>query len=94
MIKFGAKNTVEFPGFSHCAPEQKKIYIFLNKFSSATYVHPLRAETPEDAAIIERGEKNKQLRLHRSEQSLLKSAPTAEEREIVHKLFVDTLDTK
>ncbi|XP_033643173.1 acyl-coenzyme A thioesterase 9, mitochondrial-like [Asterias rubens] len=60
----------------------------------ATFVHPLRAETPEEATILERGEKNKQLRLHRSEQSLFKSAPTAEEREIIHRLFVDTLDTK
>ncbi|XP_038066787.1 acyl-coenzyme A thioesterase 9, mitochondrial-like [Patiria miniata] len=60
----------------------------------AAYVHPLRAETPEEESIIARGQQNKELRLEQSEQSLLKSAPTAEEREIIHKLFVETLDQR
>ncbi|XP_022085419.1 acyl-coenzyme A thioesterase 9, mitochondrial-like [Acanthaster planci] len=60
----------------------------------AAFVHPLRAQTTEEESIIARGKKNKQLRLERSEQSLLRSAPTAEEREIIHKLFVDTLDQR
>ncbi|XP_072850390.2 acyl-coenzyme A thioesterase 9, mitochondrial isoform X4 [Pogona vitticeps] len=58
------------------------------------FVNPLILETPEEEKIFKEGEMNKIRRIDSSKASLLKMAPTAEERNIVHNLFLNTLDTR
>ncbi|XP_032082185.1 acyl-coenzyme A thioesterase 9, mitochondrial isoform X3 [Thamnophis elegans] len=58
------------------------------------FVNPLIAETPEEEKIFKEGEKNKTRRLESSRASLLKVAPTADERNIIHNMFLNTLDSR
>ncbi|XP_072034992.1 acyl-coenzyme A thioesterase 9, mitochondrial-like isoform X2 [Amphiura filiformis] len=58
----------------------------------AAYVNPLRPETPEEEMIFQEGEVSKVNRKKEVDESLLKTAPTAEERELIHQMFVDSLD--
>jgi acyl-coenzyme A thioesterase 9 len=70
----------------------------------AAFVNPLKPEGPEEEELFQQGEsKTHYMRLYiyiyycrieLSTASLLKVAPTAEERKIVHSLFLNTLDTK
>uniref|UniRef100_A0A8C6T8X2 Acyl-CoA thioesterase 9, tandem duplicate 2 n=1 Tax=Neogobius melanostomus TaxID=47308 RepID=A0A8C6T8X2_9GOBI len=58
----------------------------------AAIVNPLKPEGPEEEKLFQEGEANKSRRVELSTASLLKVAPTAEERKIVHSLFLNTLD--
>ncbi|NWW60044.1 ACOT9 thioesterase, partial [Ifrita kowaldi] len=58
------------------------------------FVNPLIPESPEEEEIFKQGELNKMRRIDFSTASLLKMAPTAEERNIVHDIFLNTLDTR
>ncbi|XP_066478526.1 acyl-coenzyme A thioesterase 9, mitochondrial isoform X2 [Tiliqua scincoides] len=60
----------------------------------AAYVNPLIPEGPEEEKIFKEGELNKSRRTDFSKASLLKMAPTAEERNIVHSIFLNTLDPR
>ncbi|XP_063729972.1 acyl-CoA thioesterase 9, tandem duplicate 1 isoform X2 [Eleginops maclovinus] len=60
----------------------------------AAYVNSLKPEGPEEEKMFQDGEDNKVRRVELSTASLLKVAPTDEERKIVHGLFLNTLDTK
>lgn len=60
----------------------------------AAFVNPLKPEGPEEEQLFQEGEINKTRRILLSSASLLKVAPTAEERKIIHSLFLNTLDTK
>ncbi|MED6281790.1 Acyl-coenzyme A thioesterase 10, mitochondrial [Characodon lateralis] len=48
---------------------------------------------PEEEKLLQEGEANKSRRVELSTASLLKVAPTDEERKIIHDLFLNTLDT-
>ncbi|XP_077672910.1 acyl-coenzyme A thioesterase 9, mitochondrial isoform X7 [Eretmochelys imbricata] len=58
------------------------------------FVNPLTPEGPEEEEIFRKGELNKIRRVDFSTASLLKMAPTAEERTTVHNIFLNTLDTR
>ncbi|XP_033003141.1 acyl-coenzyme A thioesterase 9, mitochondrial isoform X1 [Lacerta agilis] len=58
------------------------------------FVNPLILESPEEEKIFKEGEANKTRRVDSSRVSLLKMAPTAEERNIVHDIFLNTLDPR
>ncbi|NWV30869.1 ACOT9 thioesterase, partial [Grantiella picta] len=58
------------------------------------FVNPLIPDGPEEEEIFKQGELNKLKRIDFSTASLLKMAPTAEERNIVHDIFLNTLDTR
>ncbi|XP_044298224.1 acyl-coenzyme A thioesterase 9, mitochondrial isoform X3 [Varanus komodoensis] len=58
------------------------------------FVNPLILETPEEENIFKEGELNKVRRIDSSRASLLKMAPTADERNIIHNLFLNTLDSR
>uniref|UniRef100_A0A8D0F9K2 Acyl-CoA thioesterase 9 n=1 Tax=Strix occidentalis caurina TaxID=311401 RepID=A0A8D0F9K2_STROC len=58
------------------------------------FVNPLVPESPEEEEIFKQGELNKLKRIDFSTASLLKMAPTAEERKIIHDIFLNTLDTR
>ncbi|CAL8294931.1 unnamed protein product [Lota lota] len=58
----------------------------------AAFVNPLKPEGPEEELLFQQGEVNKTRRVELSTASLLKVAPTADERKIVHSLFLNTLD--
>ncbi|KAF0028567.1 hypothetical protein F2P81_019654 [Scophthalmus maximus] len=60
----------------------------------AAFVNPLKPDGPEEENIFQQGEDNKFRRVELSTASLLKVAPTDEERKIVHGLFLNTLDTQ
>ncbi|XP_029551706.1 acyl-coenzyme A thioesterase 9, mitochondrial isoform X1 [Salmo trutta] len=60
----------------------------------AAFVNPLKPEGIEEEKLFQQGEINKTRRIELSTASLLKVAPTAEERKIVHSLFLNTLDSK
>ncbi|XP_051543694.1 acyl-coenzyme A thioesterase 9, mitochondrial-like [Myxocyprinus asiaticus] len=60
----------------------------------AAFVNPLKLEGPEEQAIFQQGEINKKRRVELSTASLLKVAPTAEERTCIHNLFLNTLDPR
>ncbi|XP_055987100.1 acyl-coenzyme A thioesterase 9, mitochondrial-like [Sorex fumeus] len=58
------------------------------------FVHPLIIQTPEEEELFQQGELNKGKRIDFFSASLLKMAPSAEERTTVHELFLSTLDPK
>ncbi|KAM7181739.1 acyl-coenzyme A thioesterase 9, mitochondrial isoform 2-T2 [Macrochelys suwanniensis] len=58
------------------------------------FVNPLIPEGQEEEEIFKKGELNKIRRVDFSTASLLKMAPTAEERTVVHNIFLNTLDTR
>ncbi|CAH2220207.1 Hypothetical predicted protein [Pelobates cultripes] len=58
------------------------------------YVNPLVPDGPEEENLFQQGESNKMRRVAFSTASLLKMAPTGEERNIVHDLFLNTLDSR
>nr|XP_006628062.2 PREDICTED: LOW QUALITY PROTEIN: acyl-coenzyme A thioesterase 9, mitochondrial [Lepisosteus oculatus] len=60
----------------------------------AAFVNPLQPDGPEEEKLFQQGEINKARRVELSTASLLKVAPTAEERKIVHSMFLNTLDPK
>ncbi|KAM6953106.1 acyl-coenzyme A thioesterase 9, mitochondrial-like [Aplochiton taeniatus] len=60
----------------------------------AAFVNPLKPEGPEEERLFQEGEINKTRRVELSTASLLKVAPTDEERKVVHSLFLNTLDSK
>ncbi|XP_035269508.1 acyl-coenzyme A thioesterase 9, mitochondrial-like isoform X2 [Anguilla rostrata] len=60
----------------------------------AAYVNPLKSEGLEEEKLLQEGEANKKRRVELSTASLLKVAPTAEERMVIHSLFLNTLDSK
>uniref|UniRef100_A0A673BAL6 HotDog ACOT-type domain-containing protein n=1 Tax=Sphaeramia orbicularis TaxID=375764 RepID=A0A673BAL6_9TELE len=60
----------------------------------AAFVNPLNPQGAEEEKLLQEGEANKSRRMGMSRASLLKVAPTAEERKIVHSLFLNTLDTQ
>ncbi|XP_028289830.1 acyl-coenzyme A thioesterase 9, mitochondrial isoform X2 [Gouania willdenowi] len=59
----------------------------------AAFVNPLKPEGPEEEELYQQGEANKSRRVELSTASLLKVAPTDEERKLIHSLFLNTLDT-
>ncbi|XP_006808007.1 acyl-CoA thioesterase 9, tandem duplicate 1 [Neolamprologus brichardi] len=59
----------------------------------AAFVNPLTPEGPEEERLLQEGEANKSRRVELSTASLLKVAPTQDERTVVHGLFLNTLDT-
>uniref|UniRef100_A0A8D0G558 Acyl-CoA thioesterase 9 n=1 Tax=Sphenodon punctatus TaxID=8508 RepID=A0A8D0G558_SPHPU len=58
------------------------------------FVNPIIPEGPEEEQIFKHGQLNKMRRVDFSTASLLKMAPTAEERTIIHDIFLNTLDTR
>ncbi|KAM9319348.1 acyl-coenzyme A thioesterase 9, mitochondrial [Gastrophryne carolinensis] len=58
------------------------------------FVNPIIPDGKEEENLLKQGELNKSRRVAFSTASLLKMAPTAEERKIVHDIFLNTLDTK
>ncbi|XP_053165562.1 acyl-coenzyme A thioesterase 9, mitochondrial isoform X3 [Hemicordylus capensis] len=60
----------------------------------SAFVNPLIPEGPEEEKIFKEGELNKIRRTDFSKASLLKMAPTAEERNIIHDIFLNTLDSR
>ncbi|XP_057575247.1 acyl-coenzyme A thioesterase 9, mitochondrial isoform X3 [Hippopotamus amphibius kiboko] len=58
------------------------------------FVNPLTLESPEEEELFRQGELNRGRRVTFSSTSLLKMAPTAEERTTIHEMFLNTLDTK
>uniref|UniRef100_A0A669DQL3 Acyl-CoA thioesterase 9, tandem duplicate 1 n=1 Tax=Oreochromis niloticus TaxID=8128 RepID=A0A669DQL3_ORENI len=67
--------------------------IHMSQVGSAAFVNPLKPEGPEEERLFQEGEANKSRRVELSTASLLKVAPTQEERTVVHGLFLNTLDT-
>ncbi|XP_077150703.1 acyl-coenzyme A thioesterase 9, mitochondrial isoform X1 [Ranitomeya variabilis] len=57
------------------------------------FVNPIVPDGPEEERLLQQGELNKLRRIEFSTASLLKMAPTAEERKIAHDIFLNTLDT-
>ncbi|XP_006835634.1 PREDICTED: acyl-coenzyme A thioesterase 9, mitochondrial isoform X2 [Chrysochloris asiatica] len=58
------------------------------------FVNPLLIESQEEQQLFEQGELNKGRRIAFSSTSLLKVAPSAEERTTIHEMFLTTLDSK
>ncbi|XP_010594044.2 acyl-coenzyme A thioesterase 9, mitochondrial isoform X1 [Loxodonta africana] len=58
------------------------------------FVNPLLIESPEEEELFAQGELNKGRRIAFSSTSLLKVAPSAEERTTIHEMFLNTLDSK
>ncbi|XP_071455492.1 acyl-coenzyme A thioesterase 9, mitochondrial-like [Hetaerina americana] len=55
-------------------------------------VNPLQAETEEEKAILEQGEKKKQRRLKLQSTSLYRTLPSVSEQRTIHDIFLKTLD--
>ncbi|XP_057615484.1 acyl-coenzyme A thioesterase 9, mitochondrial isoform X1 [Chionomys nivalis] len=58
------------------------------------FVNPLIPETAEEEELFRQGELNKGRRIAFSSASLLKMAPSPEERNTIHEMFLNTLDPK
>lgn len=58
------------------------------------FVNPLVPEGTEEENLFKQGELNRKRRVAFSTASLLKMAPAADEKNIVHDMFLDTLDRK
>ncbi|XP_072440776.1 acyl-coenzyme A thioesterase 9, mitochondrial-like isoform X1 [Chiloscyllium punctatum] len=59
---------------------------------SAAVINPLKPEGPEEENLFKQGNLNKAKRTKLKETSLLKTAPNEEERNIIHNMFLGTLD--
>ncbi|XP_070213081.1 acyl-coenzyme A thioesterase 9, mitochondrial-like isoform X2 [Littorina saxatilis] len=57
-------------------------------------VNGLKPATEQELALFDLGERKRQLRQEESKKSLLKTAPNEEERNIIHSLFLQTIDQK
>ncbi|XP_071955370.1 acyl-coenzyme A thioesterase 9, mitochondrial-like [Antedon mediterranea] len=57
----------------------------------SAFVNPLKAVTPEEELILKEAETVTQKRKQQSQHSLLKVAPSSEETDLVHQLFINTL---
>jgi len=66
----------------------------LLKDGSAAIVNPMVTVTEEEAMFYKRGIENQKTRKINMNESLLKTAPTAEERELMHSMFLTSLDPK
>jgi len=64
------------------------------KDGSACVVNKMETVTDEEKKYALRGENNKIMRKKKKDESLFKISPTAEERDVIHKLFLQTLDPK
>lgn len=62
------------------------------KDGSATVVNKMVTTTKEEKMYFELGEANKALRKKKRDESLLKKSPTSKERDLIHNLFLKTLD--
>ncbi|GFO48808.1 acyl-CoA thioesterase 9, mitochondrial [Plakobranchus ocellatus] len=60
--------------------------------NGAGFVNPLDPQTPEEKAAFQLGEENKVKRQLEGSKSLLKAAPSEDERLIIHDLFLSTID--
>ncbi|XP_053562338.1 acyl-coenzyme A thioesterase 9, mitochondrial isoform X2 [Bombina bombina] len=58
------------------------------------FVNMIIPDGPEEENLFKQGELNKTRRVAFSTASLLKMAPTADERNVVHDMFLNTLDTR
>ncbi|XP_036603406.1 acyl-coenzyme A thioesterase 9, mitochondrial [Trichosurus vulpecula] len=58
------------------------------------FINPLVPEGPKEEELFKQGELNKGKRIASSTTSLLKMAPTAEERHAIHNMFLNTLDPR
>ena len=56
------------------------------------FVNKLVPASDDERSIFKKSDENRQRKKLIGQQSLLKVAPTAEEREVVHDLFLNTLD--
>ncbi|XP_078486722.1 acyl-coenzyme A thioesterase 9, mitochondrial isoform X2 [Ciona intestinalis] len=65
-------------------PESKK----------AAVIHPLETTNEEEMKLFEAGNQHKQQRLAEANESLFQNPPTLEERQIVHEIFLKTLDPR
>lgn len=61
---------------------------------SACFVNKIETITEEEKDYFRKGEINKITRRKKKEESLFKMSPTAEERDVIHQLFLKTLDPK
>ena len=62
------------------------------KDGSATFVNPFRVCDDQERKFFEQGELNKLERKRKAEESLFKQAPTADERNLIHDMFLRSLD--
>lgn len=60
----------------------------------SAFVAPLRADGPQEEAIVVAGENHKIARQKESKESLLKMSPSQEESVLIHSLFLSTIDLK
>ncbi|XP_039265227.2 acyl-coenzyme A thioesterase 9, mitochondrial-like [Styela clava] len=70
------------------------VMVARDPLNRSAIVYPLLMEDPKDKALFQEGEKHKIERLEEAKYSLLKYPPKEEERQVVHDLFLQTLDTK
>ncbi|GCB80174.1 hypothetical protein scyTo_0016124, partial [Scyliorhinus torazame] len=60
----------------------------------AALINPLKPEGPEEENVFKQGHLNKTKRTKLREISLLRTAPNEEERQIIHEIFLETLDMR
>jgi len=62
--------------------------------TGSSFVNRIQADTEEEKALLNRGEKNKVQRLAAATESLFKHPPSEEEKAIIHDFFIKTVDHK
>lgn len=62
------------------------------KDGSGTFVNPFKAADDQELKFFEQGQLNKVERKRKSEESLFKRAPTSDERNLIHDMFLKSLD--
>ena len=60
--------------------------------NAPAFVNPIETNTEEEKEYFQKGLLNRGLRKIKTENSLFKISPTAEERDVVHELFLKTVD--
>jgi len=61
--------------------------------NKAAIVNRLHARNSEEKNILELSRNHQALRKSMSDESLLKTIPNESERSLIHKIFIDTLDS-
>lgn len=70
------------------------VMVARDPLNKSAIVYPLLVEDSEDKVLFDEGEQHKTQRLEEAKYSLLKYPPKEEERQVIHDLFLQTLDTK
>uniref|UniRef100_H2YQG0 HotDog ACOT-type domain-containing protein n=1 Tax=Ciona savignyi TaxID=51511 RepID=H2YQG0_CIOSA len=69
-------------------------FVMVARDSETAVIHPLEVTTEEESKLFELGNQHKKQRLMEAQESLFENPPTIDERQLVHQIFLKTLNPR